>query len=236
MKDHEMFFILRHDVDSPFVYRKGLFKRTLNKIYLSYPALPGKELFPGHLEALRLALEIEEEYNAKGTFFFRTVTLPTRNLQAKIIQNGHEIAFHADRITTFQEFQEDLNILLEKTKCRILGFTKHGFAKVRGGGEWNENKMIEYANLARLKYLAQGVEHPDWDGPRMVKGVYSFGHHLTVWNSTLDDMITYIKNGKSPMLLLHPEDLFIDGVKDKFIAILKVAKAITVSTALGLAQ
>ena len=92
--------------------------------------------------------------------------------------------------------------------------------------------MVEFAKKANLKYLAQGVDHKDWEKPQIVDGVYLFGHHLTIKDAKIEDMIQYIESNKWPMLLLHPEDLFINGVKEKFLKILKVAKAISVKDAL----
>ena len=97
---------------------------------------------------------------------------------------------------------------------------------------WNEKKMVEFAKKANLKYLAQGVDHKDWEKPQVVDGVYLFGHHLTIKDAKIEDMIQYIESNKLPMLLLHPEDLFINGVKEKFLKILKVAKAVSVKDAL----
>ncbi len=233
MRQDSRVFILRHDVDSPFVYRKNLFKKIMNRVYLSKPKLPGKEHLPGYHEALRNTLELEEKYNAKGTFFFRTVTCPPPDLVKKIINDKHEIAYHADQIGTFQEFHDDLKKIREDTMYPIQGFTKHGIAKVRSGGPWDEKKMVEYAHLANLKYLAQGVFHPDWEKPQLVNGVFLFGHHLTIKDSKIDELIKYLDSHTLPMLLLHPEDLFIEGVKEKFIKILKFAKAISVEEALN---
>jgi len=232
MTEKDEIVILRHDVDSPFVYKKSLFKKIINRVYLTNPEIPGKEHLPGYLEALKSVLKIEKEFEAKGTFFFRTVTSPTNDLVDYMTTNGHELAYHADRIETFQEFQDDLNKLQNKIKSPIQGFTKHGFAKVRSGGPWNEKKMVEFAKKANLKYLAQGVDHKDWEKPQIVDGVYLFGHHLTIKDAKIEDMIQYIESNEWPMLLLHPEDLFINGVKEKFLKILKVAKAISVKDAL----
>jgi len=234
MKNEVKIVILRHDVDSPFVYRKSLFKKIINRIYLSDPVLPGKQHLSGYLEALRSVLELERKFNAKGTFFFRTITCPTNDLIKYMVDAGHELAYHADRIETFHEFNHDLSKLQEKIGFPIHGFTKHGFAKVRSGGAWNERKMIDFANSAHLQYLAQGVDHPGWEKPQLVNGVYLFGHHLTIKNATIEELIRYIESNRWPMLLLHPEDLFINGVKEKFLRILKVAKAISVKDALNL--
>lgn len=232
MNDVNNIFILRHDVDSPFVYRKSLTKKLMNRIFLSKPEIPGKEKLPGYLEALKYTLKLEKKFKAKGTFFFRTVTCPTKDLVKKIVGDSHELAYHADRIDTFQEFYDDLNFIQEKIDYKIKGFTKHGFAKVKSGGEWDEKKLVEYAKSANMKYLAQGVDHPDWEKPQLIDGVYLFGHHLTIKDANMNELEQYIKSHKWPMLLLHPEDLFIDGVNEKFNKILEISKAITVTEAL----
>lgn len=227
-------FILRHDVDSPFVYRKNVFKKLANRIYLSDPDLPGRKFLPGYHEALKTILEIEKKFDARASFFFRTVTSPPPEIVRRLIAEGHEVAYHADRIATFEEFKEDLVALRQKTGCAIDGFTKHGYAKVRSGGQWDEKKMVEYAKLANLRYLAQGEDHEDLDMPQLVDGVYLLGHHMTVKDRGLDEMLGYIKSHEWPMLMIHPEDLYIEGVRDKFVNILGTAKAIPVGAALKL--
>ncbi len=234
MNQDEFKIILRHDVDNPFVYRKGLFNKLMNRVYLSNTKLPRNENLPGYLSALQDVLELENRSGATGTFFFRTVTCPSLNLVKEMKEKGHEISFHADRIDSFQEFEDDLNELRNKTNCQISGFTKHGYAKVRSGGGWDESKMIEYAKNANLKYLAQGEDHHDWEEPHLVDGVYVFGHHLTIKKASKEELNQYIESHKWPLLMLHPEDLFIDGVKEKFIMILKKAKVISIEESLKL--
>lgn len=234
MKNEGKIVILRHDVDSPFVYRKNFLKKALNRIYLSNSELPGKSIMPGYLEALNYLLELEAKFQAPGTFFFRTVTCPSSEIVRKMLAQKHEIAFHADRIDLFENFQNDLNKLQESMNLKIDGFSKHGFAKVRSGGSWDENRMIRYANLAKLKYLAQGVDHPDWEEPKLIDGVFIFGHHKTIKDTDFDDLVSYVKSKKWPMLMLHPEDLFIKGVEEKFLKILQFVKTITVKESLKL--
>lgn len=225
-------FILRHDVDSPFVYRKSKTKKILNRIFLSNPKIPGKKKLPGFLEALEYTLKLEKKFHANGTFFLRTVTCPSEDVVKDMLNDGHEIGFHADRVDTFKNFQEDLDFIQKKINHTVQGFSKHGFAKIRSGGEWNEKKMIRYAISANLKYLAQGVDHSNWEKPQQIDGVHVFGHHLTVKDVTFEDLENYIQSNLWPMLMLHPEDLFIDGVEDKFINILKIGNAITIKDAL----
>ncbi len=47
MTEKDEIVILRHDVDSPFVYKKSLFKKIINRVYLTDPEIPGKEHIPG---------------------------------------------------------------------------------------------------------------------------------------------------------------------------------------------
>ncbi len=234
MKKNDGFIILRHDVDNPFLYRKSLFQKILNRVYLSNPEFPGKEHFPTYLEAVKTLLKLEKRFSAKATFFFRTVTYPTYDLIKELRDGKHEVAYHADRDKTFREFHEDLKKVQNRTKMTISGFTKHGISKHRSGGHWDEKKMIEYGNKANLKYLAQGESHPGWETPQLVNGVYVFGHHKTIWKESIEELTRYIESNKWPMLLLHPEDLIINGVKEKFIKILSMTKAISVREALDL--
>jgi len=228
MTKNEKKIILRHDVDNPFVYRKSLFNKLMNRFYLSNSKIPRNENLPGYLAALREILELEDKFNARGTFFFRTVTSPSFDLIQQMRKKGHEIAYHADRIETFQEFHTDLKKLQQKTKCEMIGFTKHGFAKIRSGGIWNEKKMIEYAKLSNMKYLAQGQDHPEWEEPQLINGIYVFGHHLTIKKSNMKELTHYIESHKWPLLMLHPEDLFIGDEKEKFIELLKKYKTISI--------
>jgi peptidoglycan/xylan/chitin deacetylase (PgdA/CDA1 family) len=208
----------------------------MNAICLLYANLPLKKKIPGYLEALQDLLQLEHDHQARATFFFRTVTCPTRDILKTLHGDGHEIAYHADRIATFQDFDKDLSFIEQETCQRghVRGFTKHGYARFRSGGAWDEGKMIQFAKMAGLKYIAQGVRHLDWSLPRVIDGVCVFGHHRTVKDCGLDEMLHYIDSSDMPLLLLHPEDLFIDGVKEKFVKILKFAQAIPVIDAIRL--
>lgn len=234
MSNEAKIVILRHDVDNPFVYRKNFLKKIINRVYLSNSKFPGKSLMPGYYEALNHLLKIETDFQAHATFFFRTVTCPSPKITKKLINQKHEIAYHSDRNNSFEDFQNDLNKLQDALTVKIDGFTKHGYANVRSGGSWNEKKFLEFAKLAKLKYLAQGQDHLDWEEPRLIDGVFLFGHHKTIKDTDYDDLIFYINSKKWPMLMLHPEDLFIKGVEEKFLKILQFVKTITVKESLKL--
>ena len=229
--------LLRHDVDNPYnIFDKRCIMRKIN-IYLNYISLK-YDIFSSLLRVLDLTylshlwflLDLESKYNARATFFFRTVTIPTRSIKRRLVLDGHEIAYHSDRNYSFSTFLDDLKLIERKVRVKIVGFTKHGYSCVRDGGPWIESKFISYGIKANLKYLAQGEGHSNWILPRKVNGkLWLFGHHITLKKSDITSILDYLQRQPLPMILVHPEDLFIsDEETEKFEELLSRFRGVSI--------
>ncbi len=232
----EKIIVMRHDVDSIWsVYEpgiKGRFKRYLNHLYIQLSPIRLRNVIPNYLENVLMTMDIEKDYNATATYFFRLPTAPTREIVRELLSKGHEIGYHSDRNYSFETFLHDLRLLEKLTGCRIVGFTKHGRSISRNGGPWSEKKFIDYGIRAGLKYLAQGVGHWDWEYPRSVRGLIVFGHHITLKRISKKLMKKYVKSRSLPLVLVHPEDISIRKVREMFEELLSLGKVVSVIEAL----
>ncbi|MCC6004770.1 MAG: hypothetical protein LM590_10565 [Thermofilum sp.] len=226
--------ILRYDVDNVLnVYKPSTYNKLvkISNLAIEIAMLSTTKfrfLFPLYENHLSELIDIEKEYNAHGTFFFRIITLPTPKILNVIRSQGDEIGYHSDRNESFETWYEDLIKMEKNLGIKVLGYTKHGMSRVRSGGMWDEKKFIAFAKLANLKYFAQGAGHPEWELPRRVKGVWVFGHHITLKHASWNDVVMYVKGRCLPMLLVHPEDLGIPGVKEKLEYVLSQRRGVEV--------
>ncbi len=231
--ESDKLILIRHDVDNSFnIYGcmrplvKKIKKVANYSILLIRPFIRIVDYIPNFLETIEYVVDIERDYNALATYFFRVPTAPSKKIVKQLLGKGHEIAYHSDRNDSFQNFYSDLKILEKITGIRIYGFTKHGHSPVRDGGPWNEEKFILYGIKAKLKYLAQGSSHPEWQLPKKIGNLWVFGHHITLKKTSLKKAKEYIKTKKLPVILVHPEDLYISGEREKFEEILCMGKCI----------
>ena len=232
MKCSEKIIILRHDVDNIWsIYKRGIkgkIAKVLNYSFLLLSPMDIREFVPNYLHTVLELIDLEKDYGATSTFFFRVCTAPTRYILNEILKSGCEVGYHSDRNRCFKEFYEDLLTLQKMVRIRILGFTKHGYSPVRSGGPWNEVKFIEYGVRAKLKYLAQGEGHPKWEYPKVIQGLIVFGHHITLKKCPMVKAKEYIERRKTPLVLVHPEDLSIPGIKNMFEEILTMGRGVSV--------
>lgn len=225
--------ILRHDVDNIYgIYRPGKkakIIKALNYGSLALLTLTPKlrYIIPYYEEHILELLDLEKAYGAQATYFFRTITIPQPKLLNTLKTRGHEIAYHSDRNKNFHEWYRDLKYIEKTLHVKIKGFTKHGHSIIRDGGPWNEEKFIEYAVKAKLKYLAQGENHEEWEIPHKIKEIWVFGHHITLKKTSVNHVKKYL-NRCLPMILVHPEDIFIPGEKRKLEYILSHRKGVPV--------
>ncbi len=232
---NEKVILIRHDVDNLLdIYGEGVsrrIKKVINHVFIGISSvnIDVVSLLPARLNHLWEVLDLEKAYDAQTSYFFRTITTPSPELYRVLLERKHEVAYHSDRNHTFKEFYKDLKRIENKLRVTIYGFTKHGYAPLRSGGPWVREKFIGYGLKAGLKYLAQGVGNPEWELPRLInKKLWYFGHHVTLKKSRMKEVERYIKNRTLPLILIHPEDLFIKGEREKFERVLSLGRAITI--------
>lgn len=231
---NEKIIIMRHDVDSIWnVYGEGKLtkiKKFINHAYIQLSPLRARYFIPNYLENVWLSIDLEKEYNARASYFFRVPTAPTKEIVKELLRNHHEIGYHSDRNFNFKAFYNDLKTLERIVGVKIIGFTKHGRSPTRDGGPWIEEKFINYGIRAGLKYIAQGEGHFDWELPHVIRGIIVFGHHVTPKRSKPNEVKEYIKRKKLPMILVHPEDIPL--IKGLFEEILTMGRIVSVKEAL----
>ena len=228
--------LIRHDVDNIYdVYGPGI-TRKIKKIINTYTLLlmsinvKVRRAIPNYLSHLWFLFDIENKYQCRASYFFRPITIPTKEIVKYLKFKGHEIGYHSDRNQCFRTFYQDLKILERETNTKINGFTKHGFSRIRSGGKYIEKKFIVYGVKSRLKYFAQGTGHAHWELPHNINGLWVFGHHITLKKTSMHILKNYLNKRLVPLILIHPEDIFIKGVLKKFEYVLSHGKCITIQS------
>ena len=236
----EKLIVLRHDVDNIWsIYKSGIKGRgmkILNYSLMLFPSTTIRQLLPNYLDTVLELVDLEKDYGATSTFFFRVCTAPTKRILNELLKSNCEIGYHSDRNRSFEEFYRDLLALKRMVGYEIFGFTKHGYSPVRSGGPWDEAKFIEYGVKAKLKYLAQGEGHPDWEYPKVIRGLLVFGHHITLKKCSKEQVKEYVERRKVPLILVHPEDLSIPGIKEMFEELLTMGRGVSVINFLSYAD
>ena len=229
----ERVVIIRHDVDNIYgIYRPLRFGNIFKAVNYGFLALlsvtPKLRYFvPFYEEHIPFLLDIEKKYGARATYFFRTVTIPRIRLLNSLKGFQHEIGYHSDRNYSYEVWFKDLKYIEKEVDVRIRGFTRHGYSIIRGGGGVPYEKLVDYASRAGLEYVAKG-EGPGKCGlPYVDKGVWMFKHGITLKFTPLKYLRAYLEKCL-PLVLIHPEDIFIPGEIEKIEYMLTKNKGVSV--------
>lgn len=216
---------LRFDVDKVYGDHFLDYFNYLTKIRLSTKRQFSKE---------KTLLKTLEEYEARGTFFFRPLyTLPTDELVAQIKDLKCKIGLHADKTLNIQEMRRNKKILEERIGSKIMGITTHGkgLFGVLASGELRHSHFLKFA--AEVGYLydaTSGPENPTWK-PNVFsferKKILMFGKHITidtlfykrrnkVFSETINICSDVIANRGNFILLLHPNRFSEKPIKTLF--------------------
>ncbi|MHA2243696.1 MAG: hypothetical protein ACXADY_01875 [Candidatus Hodarchaeales archaeon] len=156
--------ILRIDVDNPYGWN-SFRRKTLNYIAINFRRFPSRFSTLGYLDHAKELFLTLKEAKVPATWFFRVQTKPNQQFQKELLSTGHEIAFHAERTSNLEEFQEDLNILSQNPSNPILGFSKHGSGEIKLSKyhtpNYNLNSLVNLGQQAGLKYFSGNDELPD---------------------------------------------------------------------------
>jgi peptidoglycan/xylan/chitin deacetylase (PgdA/CDA1 family) len=227
---------IRHDVDNIYgIYRPYRFPKMVKAINYGFLALLSlsprlRYIVPYYMEHMPILLDIEERYGARATYFFRPVTLPKRSLLRELKSRGHELAYHSDRNDSYETWLHDLRYVEKALGEKVYGVAKHGYSIVRSGGYQSIETIIDYASRAGLKYVGAGVRSglsPEGRGPPFkTSNVWVFRHHITLKFTPFPKLKQYLDRCV-PMILIHPEDIFIPGENEKLEYILSKRKGVT---------
>ena len=225
--------VIRHDVDNIYgIYRSYRFPKLVKAFNYSFMSIISisssfRYLVPFYLEHIPIVMDIEKHYSATATYFFRPITVPRKNLVKELKSRGHELAYHSDRNMNYKVWFNDLKFVEKKLDTKVQGFTKHGYSIIRSGGLLPLEILIEYANKAELKYIGIGLNQPTTGLPHKINNIWVFDHEITLKFTPWNKLKEYIKNC-IPLILVHPEDLFIPGEMDKFEYILSKKKGVSI--------
>ncbi len=229
---NEEVVVIRHDVDNIYgIYRPYRFPKIVKAINYGFLALLSitpsfRYIVPLYLEHIPVVLDIERQYGARASYFFRPITVPKGDIIRDLKKDGHELAYHSDRNKNYNEWLKDLKFIEKTLKVKVQGFTKHGYSIVRGGGIVPFDKLVEYASRAGLKYIGSSMNPRGTGPPHKYNGIWIFSHEITLKHTPWSKLKRYI-NSCTPLVLIHPEDLFIPGEMDKFEYILSRKRGIS---------
>ncbi|MEM2202652.1 MAG: hypothetical protein QW595_03360 [Candidatus Bathyarchaeia archaeon] len=181
--------ILRHDVDDAFSVG-SYFSKGLNYLSIKLGKIfPRSRSFGFLRDALNL-FEREREIGIRATWFFRTLTRPFPEFKRELLSEGHEIAFHADRIENKEFFKKDLEYVAQGIK--ILGFSKHGNrglptpAGLGLGEVYNLSLYIRRAKEFGFLYFAGNDVNPT-DEFKVLDGIVVFPSAFWIAPGYMDD-------------------------------------------------
>jgi len=148
-----MAIILRIDVDKPFGVN-GLANRIKSKIAEDYFCI-GKSF--GYLSHLRKLINVCNENNVTGHFYFRICTLPTNDIIELLKKGNHIIGLHAENTNNYDTFSNEFDIVNKHFNGELYDFTKHGSGKLKLGKfhypPYEPEKYIEWAKKKNTKYI-----------------------------------------------------------------------------------
>jgi len=138
---------IRIDVDKPFG-SKNIFRRLFSKSRENFyfPLIEGI-----YLKGFVKILNLLNEYNFSGHFYFRNCTIPLKKHIILLENYKHIIGFHAENTSTFENFKEELNYFQKKLKnYSVESFTKHGSGYYKlGKNHYAKYEPDKYFNWAK---------------------------------------------------------------------------------------
>ncbi|RLI55688.1 MAG: hypothetical protein DRP09_09120 [Candidatus Thorarchaeota archaeon] len=152
---------LRIDVDNPFGYATR-FRRQLNRLSINYGLIPRMTRL-GYLDnAISLSKWLHVR-SIQATWFFRTVTCPTRSLLPLFTGAGDQINLHAERTSSVEDFQREIAEWEKLCGNKVTGFSKHGSGKLKlsrmHDSKYEPSTLVEYARQLGLKYFIGNGTH-----------------------------------------------------------------------------
>ncbi len=111
----------------------------------------------GGLKGVAKIMEIEDKYDARSSFFVRTVLLKNKELLRQLLyaeKNGWEIGLHLDNTTSVSNAQKELDIL------KSYGFNIHGVTPHGGIFGFDPKLSWRILNSLDIEYAQTGFEAP----------------------------------------------------------------------------
>ncbi|MFX1483535.1 MAG: hypothetical protein ACFFCP_10125 [Promethearchaeota archaeon] len=159
-----MVLAIRIDIDNPFGL-SSRFRRQLNRISINYGLIPRW----ARLGYLNNAISLRTWLTNKGvptTWFFRTVSCPTKSLLPLFTQEGNQINLHAERTSSLEDFANEVRLWETICSTKVTGFTKHGSGKLKlsrmHDPRYDPADLMHYGKSLNLEYfIGNGMDYKD---------------------------------------------------------------------------
>jgi hypothetical protein len=154
-RDTKMVIAIRIDIDNPFGMATR-FRRLLNRISINYGVVP-KLTQLGYLNNSIKLLSRLASSDICGTWFFRTVSAPTRGLLHNFIDFNQDLGLHAEQTGSLESFSKEVRTWEKKCGRRPTGFTKHGSGELklsrRHDSTYAPARLLEYGRKTGFTYF-----------------------------------------------------------------------------------
>lgn len=155
---------LRIDVDNPFGYAT-FFKKVLNRFSLDYNIVPRWRRL-GYLEHAMKLQEYLDTMGVSATWFFRNETAPPEHLLNIFTSGKNNIALHAQRTNTLEDFSQEILEWKGRFKQYPSGFSKHGSGDLKLARmhdmEYNPEKLLQFAQEKKMTFfIGNGIEYKE---------------------------------------------------------------------------
>jgi len=202
---------LRIDVDNPFGYAT-LYKKILNRISLDYNLVPKLSTL-GFLDHAKKLRDYLDENSVATTWFFRNITAPSKTLLREFRKNPFDLALHAERTNTLENFASEVQKWEQSFGTTPRGFSKHGSGDLKLSRmhdmEYDANKFIDYGVELGFEYFSgNGTEYDssfkNLKGLVYIPSIFWLDNlDLHPKKLSLDDVITSAES-KEILVLVHP--------------------------------
>ncbi|TFH04244.1 MAG: hypothetical protein E4H14_15190 [Candidatus Thorarchaeota archaeon] len=202
---------LRIDVDNPFGYA-SLYKKILNRISLDYNLIPKLSSlgFLDHAKKLRNYLD---ENSVPTTWFFRNITAPSKTLLKEFRKSPFDLALHAERTDTLQNFTSEVQKWKKNFGTTPKGFSKHGSGDLKLSRmhvmEYDAEAFVDYGVELGFEYFsgngtAYDSKFENRNGFVYIPAIFWLDNlDLHSKGLSLDDIIT-LSESKQIVVLVHP--------------------------------
>lgn len=146
---------IRIDIDNPFGYATR-FRRVLNRLSINYGIVPKLHQL-GYLDN---SVKLSERLTNGGipaTWFFRTVSTPTRGLLHNFTNASQDLGLHAEQTGGIDSFSREVEHWQKRCGTKPKGFTKHGSGELKLSRKhdptYAPKQLLEYGKKLGLGYF-----------------------------------------------------------------------------------
>ena len=206
-----MVIAIRIDIDNPF----GLatrFRRLLNRISINYGIVP-KLTQLGYLDNSLKLLQRLASSGVRATWFFRTVSAPTKGQLSHFSDMHQDLALHAEQTGSYESFSKEVQLWEKKCGKKPVGFSKHGSGELKLSRKHDPSyipeQLLEYGRKAGLgyslgnhhEYLDEFIDH---DGIIYAPSVFWLDRTTLYGDSFSLDSFIEDATSRSVVVLIHP--------------------------------